>query len=146
MYFLIFTCWYSLVTGTISNNQGPNIIQYTPCSLGSVLGNMISVDNIIPVSSEYQEIHPCSALNIDSVKINTSLIMVKEWLIAVSFSISHCFGFASNPLLDFLPFNWIIFSSTHALFLHLFPDHFFWLLSWNLFQVIIMATLQWKRY
>ena len=82
--------------------------QYIPIhslGVGSVLESMISVDNIIPVSSEYQEIHPCSVLNIDSVKINTSLIMVKEWLIAVSFSISHCFGFASNPLLDFLPFD-----------------------------------------
>ena len=34
--------------------------------------------NITPVASGYQEIHPYSAMNIDSVKINTSLIMVKE--------------------------------------------------------------------
>ena len=31
--------------------------------------------------SEYQEIHPYSALNIDSVKINISLLMMREWLI-----------------------------------------------------------------
>ena len=31
--------------------------------------------NIIPVASEYQEIHPYSAVNTDSVKINTSLIL-----------------------------------------------------------------------
>ena len=37
--------------------------------------------NITPVASGYQEIHPYSAMNIDSVKINTSLIMMKEWLI-----------------------------------------------------------------
>ena len=37
--------------------------------------------NTIPVASEYQEIHPYSAMNIDSVKLNTSLIMMKEWLI-----------------------------------------------------------------
>ena len=32
----------------------------------------------ISASREYQEIHPYSAVNIDSVKINTSLIMMKE--------------------------------------------------------------------
>ena len=37
--------------------------------------------NITPVASGYQEIHPYSAMNIDSVKINTSLIMMKEWVI-----------------------------------------------------------------
>ena len=34
--------------------------------------------NITPVASGYQEIHPYSAMNIDSVKINTSLIMMRE--------------------------------------------------------------------
>ena len=34
--------------------------------------------NITPVASGYQEIHPYSAMNIDSVKINISLIMMKE--------------------------------------------------------------------
>ena len=34
--------------------------------------------NITPVARGYQEIHPYSAMNIDSVKINTSLIMMKE--------------------------------------------------------------------
>ena len=38
---------------------------------------IISSD-INPVDSEYQEIHPYSALNIDNVKINTSLIMMRE--------------------------------------------------------------------
>ena len=37
--------------------------------------------NITTVASGYQEIHPHSAMNIDSVKINTSLIMMKEWVI-----------------------------------------------------------------
>ena len=36
--------------------------------------------NITPVASGYQEIHPYSAMNIDSVKINISLIMMKEWM------------------------------------------------------------------
>ena len=37
--------------------------------------------NITPVASGYQEIHPYSAMNIDSVKINTSLIMMKECIV-----------------------------------------------------------------
>ena len=37
--------------------------------------------NITPVASGYQEIHPYSAMNIDSVKINTSLIMMKECMV-----------------------------------------------------------------
>ena len=40
--------------------------------------------NITPVASGYQEIHPYSAMNIDSAKINTSLIMMKEWSILPS--------------------------------------------------------------
>ena len=43
---------------------------------------IISSD-INPVDSEYQEIHPYSALNIDSVKINTSLLMMRECIIQV---------------------------------------------------------------
>ena len=35
--------------------------------------------NITPVASGYEEIHPYSAMNIVSVEINTSLIMMKEW-------------------------------------------------------------------
>ena len=34
--------------------------------------------DITAVASEYQEVHPYSALNIDSAKINTSLIMTRE--------------------------------------------------------------------
>ena len=36
--------------------------------------------NIIPVATGYKEIHPYIAMNIDSAKINTSLIMMREWL------------------------------------------------------------------
>ena len=35
--------------------------------------------NIIPVASEYQEIHPYCVVNIESVKLDTSLIMTREW-------------------------------------------------------------------
>ena len=49
--------------------------------------------NITPVASGYQEIHPYSAMNIDSVKINTSLIMMKEW--EISLLSQHCLHFLS---------------------------------------------------
>ena len=53
-------------------------------SLGSVreihsLGKYFSVHSL--GHSEYQEIHTSSALNIDSVKINTSLLMMREWVV-----------------------------------------------------------------
>ena len=44
---------------------------------------LISSD-INSVDSEYQEIHTYSALNIDSVKINTSLLMMREWSVLYS--------------------------------------------------------------
>ena len=53
----------------------------------------ISVDlsfNITPVASGYQEIHPYSAMNIDSVKINTSLLMMREWLMDNTESEAGC--------------------------------------------------------
>ena len=51
-------------------------------SLGSVreihsLGKYFSVHSL--GHSEYQEIYTLSALNIDTVKINTSLLMMREW-------------------------------------------------------------------
>ena len=53
-------------------------------SLGSVreihsLGKYFSVHSL--GHSEYQEIHTFSALNIDSVKINTSLLMMRECVV-----------------------------------------------------------------
>ena len=48
--------------------------------------------NITPVASGYQEIHPYSAMNIDSVKINTSLIMMKECNILLALVlVEHCY-------------------------------------------------------
>ena len=70
--------------------------------------------NITPVASGYQEIHPYSAMNIDSVKINTSLIMMKEWKIHPIQWISQylprfggarlqsAFHFKNLPIQDFL--------------------------------------------
>ena len=58
-------------------------------SLGSVreihsLGKYFSVHSL--GHSEYQEIHTYSALNIDSVKINTSLLMMRECDIHIEIS------------------------------------------------------------
>ena len=53
-----------------------SISQYTPNGAGSVLNNMIFEDhsfNITLVASEYKEIHPYSVVNIDIVKINTTM-------------------------------------------------------------------------
>ena len=59
---------------------------------------IISSD-INPVDSEYQEIHPYSALNIDSVKINTSLLMMREWSLPVKefHTIPHLCCFSHHP-------------------------------------------------
>ena len=55
--------------------------------------------NITPVASGYQEIHPCSGMNIDSVKINTSLIKNVWYMLKISKSgrivIGH-FGYKSS--------------------------------------------------
>ena len=53
-------------------------------SLGSIreihsLGKYFSVHSL--GHSEYQEIHTFSVVNIDSAKINTSLLMMREWTI-----------------------------------------------------------------
>ena len=68
--------------GNVSRNTVPRAV--FPRKLrrgGSVLENMISVDHIIRYHPcEYQEIHSYSSRNIDSVKITTSLIMLREWI------------------------------------------------------------------
>ena len=53
-----------------------SISQYTPKGTGSVLDNIV-LFNIIPVASEYQEIHPYSVVNVSNIKINTK--MMREW-------------------------------------------------------------------
>ena len=71
--------------------------QYFPIhSQGSVLNITISVDHIvhiIPEASEYQEIHPYSAVNIDIVEIKISLIMMREWPIFKEASLCQKYGF-----------------------------------------------------
>ena len=47
---------------------------------GEYIGKYMDHNDLISsrVASEYQEIHPLGAMNIDSVKINTTLIMMTE--------------------------------------------------------------------
>ena len=52
-----------------------NISQYTPLGAGNVWPLYL-----IWYHPFCQEVHPCSATNIDSVKIDTSLIMAREWV------------------------------------------------------------------
>ena len=47
--------------------------------------------NIIPVASEYQEIHPYSVVNVSNIKINTK--MMREWPI---FKQAHLWIHAKN--------------------------------------------------
>ena len=68
--------------GNVSRNTVPRAV--FPRTLrrgGSVLENMISVDHIIRYHPcEYQEIHSYSGMNIGSVQITTSPIMLREWI------------------------------------------------------------------
>ena len=45
--------------------------------------------NIIPIATGYQEIYPYIAMNIDSAKINTSLVMMKECIIRYTLEVIH---------------------------------------------------------
>ena len=87
--------------------------------------------NITPVASGYQEIHPYSAMDIDSVKINTSLIMMKECAICFECDAMYrpCTAFPYitdalyyyNILLGQCSELWIVYFSTvpNQLSLHL---------------------------
>ena len=66
--------------GSVWGNTVPRDI--FPCTLPRTQGVYWISSNINPVASEYQEIHSYSALIIDSVKINTSLLMMREWWIS----------------------------------------------------------------
>ena len=54
--------------------------------------------NIIPVASEYQEIHPYSVVNVSNIKINTK--MMREWPIFKQAPIGSCQkpGFLLYPI------------------------------------------------
>ena len=53
-------------------------VQPNTSRLEAVYGHSLIIN---PYQGMYQEIHPCMAGSIDSVKINTSLLMMREWLI-----------------------------------------------------------------
>jgi len=70
--------------GSVRGNTVPrgSIDPYTPRSRECIgyydlCRSCHSISSLSPV--EYQEIHPYNAMNIDIVKINTSLIMMREW-------------------------------------------------------------------
>ena len=54
--------------------------------------------NIIPVASEYQEIHPYSVVNVSNIKINTK--MMREWPI---FKQAHDLGSCQKPGFSLIP-------------------------------------------
>ena len=68
----------SVSRNTVPREVFPNTLVREQEVYWKILSLMIMSFNIIPVASGYQDIHPYSAINIDSVKINTSLIMMKE--------------------------------------------------------------------
>ena len=52
-------------------------VQPNTSRLEAVYGHSLIIN---PYQGMYQEIHPCMAGSIDSVKINTSLLMMREWI------------------------------------------------------------------
>ena len=65
-----------------------SISQYTPKGAGIALDNKIMPFNIIPVASEYEEIHPNGVVNINNVKINST--MMREWTIFKQAHLGSC--------------------------------------------------------
>ena len=57
-------------------------VQPNTSRLEAVYGHSLIIN---PYQGMYQEIHPCMAGSIDSVKINTSLLMMREC------TVSHCY-------------------------------------------------------
>ena len=85
--------------------------------------------NITPVASGYQEIHPYSAMNIDSVKINTSLIMMKEWRVSLYppfVSANFSWNFVEERPICRRQFRRRWFLVTHYYTLWHFKDHMFY--------------------
>ena len=52
-------------------------VQPNTSRLEAVYGHSLIIN---PYLGMYQEIHPCRAVSIGSVKINTSLLMMREWV------------------------------------------------------------------
>ena len=91
--------------GSVRGNTVPrvSIDPYTPWEQGWdwILWSLLIISfNIIPVASGYEEIHLYSGMNIDNVKINTSLIMMKEWISPPSTRRKSANGFVLVPLIS----------------------------------------------
>ena len=73
----------------IARGWVPNPLQgecWKILSLGRVLGNPVSRDRIgqyYPAGRDGQQIHPRRVVLIDSVKINPSLVMMREWYVVM---------------------------------------------------------------
>ena len=81
--------------------------------------------NIIPVASGYKEIHPYSAMNIDSVKINTSLIMMRESIVPLVSSACGLYLARHLSALYYINIEYWPFQKSH-LQSHQFFSRFCW--------------------
>ena len=79
----------SVSRNTVPRGVFPNTLPREQEVYGQIIWSLkILSFNIIPVSTEYQEIHPYSVVNIDNVKINTT--MMREWPIFKQAHMGSC--------------------------------------------------------
>ena len=71
------------------NLEGGGDVQPNISRLEAVYGHSLIIN---PYQGMYQEIHPCMAGSIDSVKINTSLLMMRECIVLLIQQISEVCG------------------------------------------------------
>ena len=78
----------SVSRNTVPREVFPNTLAREQEVYAKILSLMIMSFNIIPVANEYQEIHSFGAVNIDNVKINTT--MMREWPIFKQAHMGSC--------------------------------------------------------
>jgi hypothetical protein len=78
----------SVSRNTVPRGVFPNTLAREQEVCWKILSLKIMSFNIIPVASEYQEKHPYGVENIDSVKINTT--MMREWPILKKEHMGSC--------------------------------------------------------
>ena len=66
------------ISGAEGNLKVGGDVQPNTSRLEAVYGHSLIINSY---QGMYQEIHPCMAGSIDSVKINTSLLMRREWFV-----------------------------------------------------------------
>ena len=87
----------SVSRNTVPRGVFPNTLAREQEVCWKILSLKIMSFNIIPVASEYQEKHPYGVENIDSVKINTT--MMREWPILKK----RAHGFMSKTWFSLIP-------------------------------------------